>query len=71
MKKAGEERDFAFRAELEAGREEHAAKLKKLEEDARLLAEPVSKSGGFGRGGVLAGHALLLYGATEAAINDE
>ena len=89
MKEAADQRDFAFAAELEAERKDHADKLKKLEEDAKVLTQPVSRTGRFGRwvartaaiavggaatfisGGLLAGHALLLYGATEAAINDD
>ncbi|KAH6718625.1 P-loop containing nucleoside triphosphate hydrolase protein [Leptodontidium sp. MPI-SDFR-AT-0119] len=89
MKEAGNKRDFAFRAELAAERDEHAKKLKKLEDDSRVIAAPVQRTGRFGRwvartaaiavggaatfisGGLLAGHALLLYGATEAAISDD
>ncbi|CAN9105895.1 unnamed protein product [Alternaria alternata] len=80
-------KDFEFAEIIKVERKEQAAKIERLEEEARLLQKPIPEGvGRFERwlaraaviiagafavvtsGGVLAPQALLLYGATEAAI---
>lgn len=88
MKEAIDQKDFEYAAQLDAEKQDHANKLKKLAEDAKTLKQPMSGTRVFGRwaartaavavggaatffsGGLLLGHAMLLYGATEAAMQE-